>query len=320
MNMIVKEALTTDDTLREMAKDVVRAHYPSQAAAGRDAGIGEATFSAWLNGTYKGDNAKVADQVRRWMKAREERASLAAVLPTAPGFVATPTAQEVWIRLQLTQTMAGLCVIVGGPGIGKTVTLEKYAHDVPNVHLVTMDPSTSGVGTCLREIVDELRLPEKSGSGLVRAIGEFLRNKGALLMIDEAQHLSVAALETLRSVRDKYKVGLVLAGNETVYARMEGDRSKHNLAQMFSRVGMKMPVVRHKPQTGDVDALLAAWGIEGAAEVRFCRAIAAKPGALRGMTMTLLMATMLANGEGGPRALRHIEMAWQQLGNQPVEG
>lgn len=318
MTMITSEVLDID-ALRTQARSVVEAHYSSQATAARDAGIPESTFSLWLNGAYKGDNTKIGGMVQRWLKAREERASLAAVLPTAPDFVVTPTAQEIWIRLQIAQTMAGLCVIVGGPGIGKTMTLERYARDIPNVWLVTMDPSTAGVGTCLREIVDELRLPEKSGSGLVRAIGGFLKGKGALLMIDEAQHLSITALDTIRTIRDKYQVGLVLCGNETVYARMEGDRSKLNLAQIFSRVGMKMPVVRRKPQTGDVDALLTAWEITAQPEIKFLRAVAGQPGALRGMTMTLLMATMLANGEGVPRALRHLELAWSQLGNQPVE-
>src|ERR1035437_1267786 len=45
---------------------------------------------------------------------------------------------------------------------------------------------------------------------------------GGLLVIDEAQHLSVAALDQIRSIHDATDLGIALVGNQQVYARLTG--------------------------------------------------------------------------------------------------
>lgn len=65
--------------------------------------------------------------------------------------------------------------------------------------------------------------------------------------------------------------------------------------------------------------LVSAWQIEGAAESRLLRSIAAKPGALRGMTKALRLGHVVAAGEGQPLGERHIRAAWAQLGADTLD-
>ena len=61
-----------------------------------------------------------------------------------------------------------------------------------------------------------------------------------LLIVDEAQHLSLRALETLRALHDATGAGLALMGNAVVYARLTGGRRAAEFAQLFSRVGKRV--------------------------------------------------------------------------------
>ena len=104
---------------------------------------------------------------------------------------------------------------------------------------------------------------------------------------------------------------MALLGNESVYSRLEGTGRSSSLAQLYSRVGMRM--TRGKPLPEDVTALITAWGIDDDAAASVLRQIAAKPGALRGLTKTLRLAALT-----GGLSSTHIRAAWSQLGNTPT--
>lgn len=303
------------EALREEVRQLLTATAMSQAAAARDAAIAGSTFAAWLKGDYTGDNQRVARDVRRWLASRQERKKAAAVLPSRPGFVATPTAERILPVLQYAQAAPDISVIVGGAGVGKTTTLKQYHQQTPNTWLATMTPATAGVTPMLREICIEMGLPEKNVAELGRAIERKAKGTGGLIIIDEAQHLSRPALEQLRSIHDRAEIGIVLAGNPSVLGRLEGDR-KAEFAQLFSRIGMKL--VLPKARMGDVAALLAAWGVVDKDETKLLQTIAGKPGALRGLTKCLALASMVAAGAGRARSADDVKAAWAQLDPQAL--
>ncbi|MFP4005052.1 MAG: AAA family ATPase, partial [Alphaproteobacteria bacterium] len=169
----------------------------------------------------------------------------------------------------------------------------------------------SSVHGVLTELCDVMRVGELSAAKLSRAIGAKARGTGGLIIVDEAQHLSTAALEQLRAFPDKYAVGLALIGNEEVYARIEGGGRKPKFAQLFSRIGMRM--TRSNPQAQDIHMLIDAWGVKTKEEEKLLKLIARKPSALRGMTKCLKLATLIASGQGVERTDEHIRMAWARL-------
>jgi DNA transposition AAA+ family ATPase len=140
---------------------------------------------------------------------------------------------------------------------------------------------------------------------------ERVRGSGGLLIVDEAQHLSSGALDQLRTIHDLTKIGVAVAGNSEVFARIDGDGRKGLFAQFRSRIGMRL--TRGKPLAADVEAMLDASGVTGAGERRLLRVVANKPGALRGVSKTLRVAHILAAGEGVPMTEAHLRAAAERL-------
>jgi len=310
--MIMQHEVDVQEALRERVSALLKTEAISQKAAATEADIGYSSFSAWLGGTYQGDNDKMAAKVDRWLAAREERRTAAAVLPSDVGFVQTETSAAIWQTLQYAHIAPDIAVVAAGAGVGKTSTAKRYAKDIPNAWLATMDPTTRVVSTALGEIALALGLTERSPQGFARAIAGYVAGKSGLLIIDEAQHLQPNALDALRSIHDRTGVGLVLLGNETVYTRLEGQGRAAEFAQLFSRVGMRM--VQAKPRAGDATALLDAWAVTAEDCRDFLRRVAQKPGALRGMVKTMRVAAMLATGAGATTPdITHYRAAWARL-------
>jgi DNA transposition AAA+ family ATPase len=313
MNAISDKPEYTEEeiaALRQQVAQLIEGERLTQADCARQAGVAYGTFTGWYRGTYQGDNNKVAATVARWLRTREERARTSAILPTEPGFVHTEMTSRITSILQYAQIAPDIVVIAGDAGTSKTSSARHYADATPNVWLVTADPNCSSANAMLGEICAVIGVAERSAAKLGRAIGEHLRGKQALLIIDEAQHLGLPALEQLRSLHDKYGIGVGLIGNVSIYSRIDGGRTAQ-FAQLFSRVGMRLTKTR--PSAGDVRQLLAAWGIDGDAEQAYLQAIAAKPGALRQMVKTIRLACVMAAGAGADAVtIEHLRSAYSR--------
>ncbi|MDI4664684.1 AAA family ATPase [Xanthobacter autotrophicus] len=321
MNIAVGETLTLEEieAIRAEVRIIMAEEGLTQADISKETGIAYGTFTAWNAGTYKGDNSGFAIKVRRWLETRRERKRTHSVLPKAPSFVATPTAQTVMEIMAFAQAAPDLGVVVGGAGIGKTTAIEEYQRQHSNVYVVTAEPCLSSPNNMLSAIADELGVIERRNTYVSRAIVARLKGASALLVVDEAQHLSSQALDQLRTIHDKARCGVIVSGNESVFARLQGGETKGaQFAQLHSRVGMR--IVQATPRARDICALVAAWGIDAASpEANLLKLIARKPGALRGLTKALRIANMLAAGSGEALSARHIRQAWSQLSSSSLD-
>jgi hypothetical protein len=315
-----QESITADeiDALRAEVRQIIETEGVTQAVIAEEAGIKYGTFTPWLGGTYKGDNSAFALKVRRWLETRKERSRTHTVLPSAPKFVLTPTAGKIIDVLGYAQSAPDFAVVVGGAGIGKTSAIEAYAERSSNVFVVTAEPCLASPNNMLSALADAVTVNEKRSVYLSRAIANKLRNAAALIVIDEAQHLSSAALDQLRTIHDKAGVGVVVAGNESVYSRLQGAERNAQFAQLYSRVGMRM--TQQKARARDICALIEAWQITDQSVIGLLKVVAAKPGALRLMTKVIRLGTMLAAGDGDAvMDERHVKRAWNQLSATPLQ-
>ncbi len=303
------------DDVRELVRAEMERGGMSQAQVAREAGINSARLSQWLAEKYQGDNGAVDVAMRTWLKARFERSSGVARLPEAPGWIPTATAKRIQAALFYAQMAGDIAVTYGGAGVGKTCTAMQYQRENPNVWIATMTPATSSLATCLERIALSVGIREVPQGALriETAITSRIYGTGGLLVVDEAQHLSKAALEGVRSLHDLTQVGLAFLGNESVYAQLTGGSRQAHFAQLFSRVGRRLRL--NTPEKEDVEALLDVWNVPGDAREN-CRQVARQHGALRGLTKMLRVASMMAAGESHLLSSEHIKAAWCDLGGR----
>jgi len=287
-----------------------------QGQIARHAGVSDSVLSRWLSESYTGDNAAIERRIVDWFAATEK--TMPGDCEPIPSWVQTPTATAIEAALDYARSRPSIAVVYGGAGVGKTTAITRYARAKNDVWVVTATPSSSSMLEVLRAIYEAMtkyryRCEEKRSRDISRMIFEQLqwsRGRG-LLIIDEAQHLELSAVEELRSLHDGAGVGLALSGNESVYRQLTGGTRRAEFAQLFSRVGK--PLRLDKPAEGDVTAILHAWRIEGAKEREFCQKIASMPGGLRGLTNVLLDATTVAHSLGSAVDLKALRAAWADL-------
>lgn len=271
--------------------------------------VAPSTLSLFATGKYAGNNDAVAVKVLAYRDRLASQTALSSELPTVPLWYDTPTAARLISLLRWAQS-GEIVLVVTTPGIGKTRVAERFADLDPNVWLATMAPSTAGVSTMLIEVAAAIGLGEVKGSPqqLSRMIKARVQGKKGLLIVDEAQELTDKALNELRGLHDRTKVGIVLMGNENVVGQIDGRKSA--LAQISSRFSIRH--VQIAPMPGDVDALLDAWGIAAVDQRAFLAKVGAMPGALREITHTIKIALMAANGTGQALSLAHLRDAARQ--------
>lgn len=316
-----KESFDEDDIAAVLAQlnDFKVAGGHSWADLARMIGdLSDKTLNAFANGNYAGDNQKVAWRVNRFFVAEADRQAQALVMPVVPGFRRTRTSQQITAQL-LWAHQGEIVACVGNPGVGKTAAFDQYCMLTPNAFKATMSPATRSVVAMLQEVARAIGLQTKrgmNGSRLQQEVLARLANIRALLIIDEAQHLSDASLDQLRTIHDRTKCGIALCGNKEVMGRVRGGDRVTEFAQLYSRVSW--PQVYETADADDVRVLCEAWGVLDEREQEFLRKVASLPGALRSLTQTLKMATLSARTSDEPRTLGHLKAAWTQLSRQAV--
>lgn len=262
---------------------------------------------------YNGDESRIAEAVFRYRQQIQQQASLTVDLPEVPGYFETQTSRELTTLLSWAKRGRIVCAATGA-GLGKTETAKQFQACFPNVFRATMTPSTAGVNNMQTEVLEALgeKTPKGTPQALSRRVCELVRSLHLpLLIIDEAQHLSEKAIEEIRSWNDKVGLGIALFGNVKVLRRIEGGGRDDAFAQLYSRLSMRM--IRPLPLQADAVALADAWGIHAEPLVNLIIRISQQPGGLRGVTMALEIASMIAAGERRALELDDLQTAWSQL-------
>ena len=82
--------------------------------------------------------------------------------------------------------------------------------------------------------------------------------------MDEAQHLTVRAIEHLRSISDEAGVGVCFVGNEQIYTKLLGSH-KADFAQLFSRIAIKKMVTVNTNTKADIQNIFGGYGLDESA-------------------------------------------------------
>lgn len=290
----------------------------SKSEVARRADVPMGTFSPWYDGTYTGNIANTTARVRKWLDAEAQRRAASLSTLAEPAFVDTPTAREVYNALIYAQTAPAFVLVTLGAGMGKTTVARHVASTRPHAYRVVMRPSTSSVHSMLNVLATEIGVVEKDPKKLAYTLGAKLKRNGrnTLVMVDEAQNLSEAAVNELRYFMDEYGCGIALLGNEEVNSRWGQTTPREGQAQLHRRIGMR--IRRLAPRQADVDAFVDAWGIADPEVKKLARAIGRKPGALGQVAESLKLAAIIASGAGRDMTADDLRQAWVNRGGEEM--
>lgn len=303
--------------LRQQVRARMTALDMAQAEVARQADVAPATLSQYLSDTYPNETgkAKAAAALTRWLKSVGEQEALRRQMPAFPMFIPMVASGRITTALRYARAAGDLVIVAGAPGTGKTSTAKQFQADNPRTWVAEMDTTTSGAPMMLLEILAAMGEPEFKGppATLRRRICQLADEAPGLLIIDEAQHLSDKAIEAARTINDRTGMGVVLLGNEEIYAKVGMAGGSPKFAQVSSRIGHRDHLKEADPR--DVVALANGWAQVndehiGKPEIAFLQEIAAKPGALRNVSKTFRNALIAARGAGVPLELAHLQGAW----------
>lgn len=270
----------------------------SQAKAAPMMGVSQAALSQYRRSKYdKGNVEELEAKLEEFFRAREEQeANAEKALPYFPiqDYIPTSISEDVYKLIRYCQLEKGMVIIHGDAGIGKTKGAEKFVRENPASSIyLQATPSSGTLGSLLKMLARALRILEtRSKLDLLFAIREKLEGTKKVIIIDEAQHLKLNALEEIRTLSDPSAItgqagtGIVLIGNTEVYTRMVG-KQEARFAQLFSRIRMNRFYSTQKVTAEDIAKLFpklaegekkkelaflhgisqSKWGIRGAVNV-----------------------------------------------------
>ena len=206
----------------------------SQAALGRAIGVSSASISTFRKGEYKGNNKELGRKIKLYLdnyaKKKSKDIKEVAIFESKDKQMADFVINEAVRDKEI-------AIIVGCAGSGKSTIAKDYARLHPNAILIE-----ATLHSTARVILDELceRTHISGGRNLhekVLLIAKELKRRDVVIFIDEAEHLSVRALEDLRRIWDFSSCPLILFGTEILLKNLIGKNGE--LRQLYSRIGGK---------------------------------------------------------------------------------
>ena len=266
----------------------------SQAKAAPMMGLSQTALSQYRRSMYdNGDIVALESKLEEFFRTQEEQeASSERAIPYRPSqdYIPTSISEDVCKLIRCCQIEKGMVIIHGDAGIGKTKGAEKFVRENPAASVyIQATPSIGTLGNLLKVIARALRVPESRNKlELMLTIREKLEGTNKVIIIDEAQHLQLRALEEIRAWADPNPitgqpgVGIALIGNTEVYTRMVG-KQEARFAQLFSRIRMNRYYSTSKVTLDDVKALFPRLADEGQEkELTFLHGICRSKWGIRG--------------------------------------
>lgn len=274
----------------EFVKEYIGRTGKTQAAVAQELGISSGALSSFISGSYKTPHT-IVPKVRNLMEISEKKK----ISLNDPPFVETSVSKMVKNAIKYSHIRGKISVVYGDAGIGKTQAFRNYLKENGLAIGITISPTYASITGVNELLAEQLGVRERVARKITNEIISRLRGSGRVIIIDEAQHLTVKALNHIRCLADEAEIGVCLIGNEEVYSKLKGT-GKADFAQLFSRIGMREPVSIHNITREDVKRVFQDGDI-GEEAVNILYQICQTNYGLRGAVNVFVNTAAVFNGE-----------------------
>lgn len=221
--------------------DFMAESQKSQRQIAKETGLSTSVISQFLKGIYTGDNSEVAKTINKYLTIARERLNSTKAASFYKGLWNT---EQALFAANYAHSECDIVLLCGDSGAGKTTALTHYAKTNAGVIFVTANVCCDTPMAILSLICEEIGkdVPARRND-LMRLLVSQLADSKRLIIIDEADHLTLKALQAVRNLNDVAHVGVVLSGNDKIYRQMLTSRRGYEFDQLRSRLIVRKKVV-----------------------------------------------------------------------------
>lgn len=270
--------------LKSLIEEGYNGQVFSRGSLARAIGMSTAYVSIYLRladpspPRFTGDIAKFESRAAAFLKALREKRTL------DYSVFDTPVTEEFAAFVTMCQSLNAIGLYTGNAGIGKTCAIRRFCAKNPLAIHITITPWQN----TRDDVVNLLwrKFDTRGWDGNSKRwewMARRLAAQEAVLIVDEAQMLTMSALQALRGINDLTETPIILAGNPSIIARLRSDD------QLFSRVLQRRDATLPDAAVGPiVEKILRREMPEHSSELRrMARKVARERGHLRSLVQHL---------------------------------
>ena len=222
----------------------------TQTEIAKELDISDPQLSQFLKGTYKAPHVIIPKIVRFFKFVNQKE-----IAPKAPGYKKTSISNTVYNLIAYCHIQGKIGVSYGDAGIGKTMAIREYEREHPDESIViTVSPCYASITGVNELLAEQLKIREKVARKIYGEAVYKLKGSNKVLIIDEAQHLTVRVINHLRCMSDESGIGIAFIGNEEIYLKMRGS-GQASYAQLYSRIADNKHVLTSHVTKEDIELL-----------------------------------------------------------------
>ena len=219
--------------ITQRLNDFLEHNRISASALSRALGISSAVISQFRQGVYKGDSKAVAMKIEKYMNNYQDKSKSRSTGLKDEFFISNDVKMAKFV-INEAISECEIALLYGSAGSGKSTILQDFAKNNPNAVLIEATCHTTAK-VLIDELCEALKIEGASGiNAKLKAVARFLKENDKIILIDEAEHLPLKALEDLRRIYDFSHTPMVLCGTEVLLNNLMGKNKE--LRQLYSRI------------------------------------------------------------------------------------
>ncbi len=242
--------------LQNRLNSLLESGRTTQAQMAREIGVSPSAISQYRKGTYAANDASnLEKKLEDYLQKLEDRDAAAVEMRTI-GFVENKNSRAIFEIAHFCRIKQKIAVVTGDAGLGKTTAVREYAARHSDVVLVYGHKSMTIKGL-FQKVCQALGLDSRGRTEtLFERCAHRLGEMKGLLIIDEAEHLSLATLDEVRRINDKEfgGSGVLLVGLPRFFDMVRSRRFDYEY--LCGRIAQHIPVGELPPE--DVQAFVKA--------------------------------------------------------------